>query len=188
MIFLLKPLVEGFTIPTSTTAWSETLVYKTHGLRNHRLYPVWKAMMSRCKNPLDKRWARYGARGIDVCERWLEVQNFVADMDQSYVPGLQIDRIDNNRGYSLANCRWATKAQQARNKHSNIQVTIDGVTKTAKEWARERGLSYGTVWERIRVLGWDPVAAVTDVPLSAHERCSRARSKRVSAIAASGRS
>lgn len=118
-------------------------------------------MVGRCRNPND-RW--YGARGIAVCERWLNPENFLADMGER--PSLQhtIDRIDNTRGYEPGNCRWATKKEQSRNRASNHFLTIDGETLTVAEWAERYGLKYGTVQDRLR-RGWPPDRAVKTTKL-----------------------
>lgn len=87
----------------------------THGFRNHRLYKVWKSMIHRCINKKNKDYDNYGGRGITVCDRWLDVKNFIEDMYSTYKEGLSIDRIDVNGNYCKENCRWATKNVQARN-------------------------------------------------------------------------
>lgn len=86
-----------------------------HGLKNHRLYGTWKAMIHRCTNPKSMSYKNYGEKGITVCDEWHNIQNFINDMFPSYIEGLTLDRIDNNLGYSKDNCRWATKTTQARN-------------------------------------------------------------------------
>ena len=86
-----------------------------HGLWSHRLYPVWHAMKQRCTNPNHNRYKNYGGRGITVCEEWLDVKNFIEDMYPSYMEGLSLDRIDNDKGYSPDNCRWTTGEIQNTN-------------------------------------------------------------------------
>ena len=94
--------------------------YVKHGFtrkgQTHWLYWRWSNIKRRCLDPNNKDFARYGGRGIKICSRWLKFENFVADMENSYKEGLQIDRIDNNGDYSLANCRWTTSAENNRNK------------------------------------------------------------------------
>jgi len=78
-----------------------------HGMTGTNIYRLWVGMLTRCYNPKVKIYKYYGGRGIDVDERWHDFSNFYTDMgDRPH--GLQLDRIDNDRGYSKDNCRWAT--------------------------------------------------------------------------------
>ena len=86
-----------------------------HGLSYHHLYNTWALMKNRCYNPKDKRYKDYGARGIIICDRWLDIANFIEDMYPSYQEGLTLDRIDVNGDYELDNCRWAIASIQSQN-------------------------------------------------------------------------
>lgn len=78
----------------------------------------WGAMVSRCTNPRDVNYHRYGGRGITICKRWLDsFENFLEDMGER-PPGKTLDRYPNNDGnYERGNCRWATPKEQAANRH-----------------------------------------------------------------------
>ena len=83
----------------------------TVGSRERR---TWDSMIQRCSNPRNKSYDRYGGRGIKVCRRWLKFKNFLADMGIR-PEGHTLGRKNNNGGYSLANCRWETAKEQAKN-------------------------------------------------------------------------
>lgn len=109
-------------------------------------------MIERCNNPRSTSFKRYGGRGIKVCERWMSFEAFLSDMGP-LPTGLTIDRIDNDGNYEPGNCRWATVKEQQNNKSSNLKVTIDGVTRTASEWADRAGIKLATIQSRLEI-GW----------------------------------
>lgn len=86
-----------------------------HGLNQHRLYGTWTGMINRCNNTKNSNFNRYGARGITVCERWMDVTNFIEDMYPTFEEGLSIDRINTHGNYEPSNCRWTTPIIQSRN-------------------------------------------------------------------------
>lgn len=122
-------------------------------------YRVWADMLGRCRNPNDTSYKYYGGRGITVCERWHKFENFYADMGDR-PPGMTIDRIRVNEGYSPDNCKWATRKEQMLNRRNNHFVTVNGVTKTISQWAEISGLAITTIYGRF-LEGWTEEDAVT---------------------------
>ncbi len=86
-----------------------------HGFRYHRLYGTWKMMISRCNNQNNIGYKYYGGRGIKVCNRWLQLENFIEDMYPTFKEGLTLDRKNIDGNYEPSNCRWVTKNTQSRN-------------------------------------------------------------------------
>lgn len=119
----------------------------------------WTHMIARCYDEQHKAYKNYGGRGIIVCERWHDWRNFVADMGQP-PPGTQLDRRDNELGYSPENCRWVTRAVNNRNRRNNRHVTIEGETKVVTDWCVHFGISHQTVCGRV-AKGEDHVSALT---------------------------
>ena len=90
----------------------------THGLSSNKFYQTWYDMKYRCYNTMRQDYKDYGARGITVCEEWLNVSNFVAwcEMTHPNTEGVSLDRIDVDGNYEPNNCRWADASTQALNK------------------------------------------------------------------------
>lgn len=90
---------------------------KKHGEARTKLYFVWAQMKGRCLNPKNPEYKNYGARGIKVCDEWLDSSAFLSWAHSSgYADGLTIDRIDNDSGYTPDNCRWTNMHTQCMNK------------------------------------------------------------------------
>lgn len=121
----------------------------THGLSFHPIFKVWKGMMARCFTRTHVHYDSYGGRGITVCPEWVDPHVFIEDMYPTYLPGLTLDRIDNDGDYSPSNCRWATWKEQGANKRSNKWFTHNGETKTFSQWAEIAGVNKTTVSRRI---------------------------------------
>ena len=137
----------------------------THGMGSARnrepLYKVWASMKARCSNQNDSAYSNYGGRGIFVCCEWQEFVPFMEwAMSNGYEQGLELDREDNNKGYSPENCRFIPRLQNARNKRSNRYISYRGQTKTMSEWAESIGMKQKTLGRRLH-LGWSVEDALT---------------------------
>lgn len=123
---------------------------KKHGLSRHPIYAVWDTMIARCHRQSHKSYPRYSSRGITVCEEWRNsFQAFADAMLPTYKVGLQLDRIDNNKGYSPDNCRWVDSIQQANNTSSNRTIATPKGVMTVKQASRIFGVKYTTLINRI---------------------------------------
>ena len=131
----------------------------THGMSRTPEYKAWFNMKDRCFNPNTKGYPNWGGRGITVCDRWLDFENFLADMGTKPSPKHSLDRIDNDGDYCPDNCRWSTKAEQENNKRTNRLITIDDVTLTIAQWEKKMGFSKNVIWERLKS-GWSEYKAV----------------------------
>lgn len=124
-------------------------------------YITWNNMIRRCTDPNDKSFARYGGRGINVCQEWLEsFESFLNHIGPKPSPKHSIDRIDNLRDYEPGNVRWATLDEQARNKRNNVMLNFNGKQVCLKDYCALAGLNYNTVQNRRYQLGWPLEKAV----------------------------
>lgn len=110
-----------------------------HGQTGTSEHTAWLSMQERCRNPKHKSYARYGGRGIRVCDRWLGEDgfvNFLADVGKKPGPKYTLERKENDTGYQPGNVRWATMTEQANNRHNNRLVTWEGKTLNISQWAK----------------------------------------------------
>lgn len=126
----------------------------THGKTKTCLYNSWRGMKDRCINPNSTNYSNYGGRGIKVCDEWQVFDEFLKwAINNGYVKGLSIERINNNGNYEPGNCRWATRIEQNNNRRTNHMITFNGKTKSTTEWSRITGINYRTLKSRLET-GW----------------------------------
>lgn len=109
--------------------------------KNHKGYERWRAMIRRCYQKDHHGYKHYGARGIKVCDRWLNsFADFLTDIGPQPSKNHMLDRIDNNGNYEPCNIRWATFSEQNNNRRNNIIIEYKGRKMSANQWSRETGL------------------------------------------------
>lgn len=118
-------------------------------------------MLDRCNNPNNPRFDQYGGRGIKVCQRWTDsYDNFIEDVGERPGADYSIDRIDVNGDYTPANCKWSTSSEQARNRRTNVWLTIGSETMLVSEWNDKLGFPRDLLSRRLRH-GWDLERAIS---------------------------
>lgn len=130
-----------------------------HGMYRTRVYCCWNDMKQRCFNPNNKAYPNYGARGIKVCDDWLDKENGFMNfynwaMENGYQDNLTLDRIDVNGNYEPSNCRWLTIQEQQFNKTTNHLITFNEKTQTTAEWGKELNISPILLSSRLNKLNW----------------------------------
>ena len=139
------------------------LSYEDYIQKRKHLIHVFNSMRDRCYIKASKSYIHYGGRGIFICDEWLNNrEDFINwSLLNGYNLGLEIDRIENNNGYSPDNCRWVDRKINANNKRSNLYITYNGKTQTLKQWCEELSLPYRKTHKRIYSLDWNVEKAFT---------------------------
>ena len=140
-----------------------------------RLRGIYDGILYRCNNPKHIEFHRYGGRGIAMCDGWRD--NFETfyewAMANGYRADLTIDRIDNDKGYSPENCRWATRREQQTNRSCTIKVEINGICKSLRQWSEETGIYFNTLYKRYKK-GVTGIDLIKEVQLSkSHHKMKR---------------
>lgn len=135
-----------------------------HGFSGERVYRIWRSMKSRCLDPNHPPYKDYGGRGITVCDDWLDSVKFIDwAMANGYTDYLQLDREDNDLGYSPENCRWVTPGVNARNRRDNVYLHAFGESKLLLDWFEDERCNVGsiiTLRGRLR-RGWHAERAIS---------------------------
>ena len=135
-------------------------IVRPHGYFGHPLYKVWQSMKERCYNQNHQAFKRYGGRGILMCDDWKNVVVFIKwALNNGWKEGLEIDRVDNNKGYYPENCRCVTRKVNSRNRNCVIKLICDGIEKTLPEWAELYNNRQSILRSRLRQ-GWSAERAI----------------------------
>lgn len=133
---------------------------KTHGLSNSDEYHIWRGIKQRCRNPNNKDYHRYGARGIDILDEWFEsFESFYNYLGPRPSEQHSVERIDNHGDYEPGNVKWATQKEQSNNTRSNHLIELNGNIKTITEWEKESPVSRVTINRRLQE-GWNVEEAI----------------------------
>lgn len=144
---------------TKRKPFKSNRIFKDFSISNTRVYTIWEGIIQRGTNPDNKDYYKYGKIGRGVCDEWRSSKAFYEwAMSNGYKDDLQLDRIDNTKGYSPDNCRWATRRQQNINKINNRMITYKEETKPLTVWCKELGLKEKRTATRLD-LGWSPEEA-----------------------------
>lgn len=126
---------------------------ENRGIKENRLYKVWKGMKDRCYNKNLSYYKNYGGRGIKICDRWLNISNFIEDMQPTFEEGLTLDRKDNNGNYEPSNCRWETRIVQARNTRILKSNNKSGYRGVSFNSARKKWICFIRINKKLKYLG-----------------------------------
>jgi hypothetical protein len=122
----------------------------THGMSASPEYRAWSSLIQRCGNPNDRSYENYGGRGLQVHLPWKrDFSLFLKEVGPRPSEAHSLDRKDNSLGYVPGNVRWATGAQQSRNKRTSRMLTFQGRTQCLTDWATELGISKKTLHQRL---------------------------------------
>ena len=116
-----------------------------------KIHLAHKNMLDRCYNPKNASFTNYGGRGITVCDEWKTSRDeFVLwAIAAGHADDLSLDRIDNNKGYSPENCRWASIRDQLLNQRRNRIIEFGGVALALSQWAEKLGITLDTLSKRL---------------------------------------
>lgn len=122
---------------------------RRHNGTGTKLYGVWHRIIQCCTDKNYQAYPNYGGRGIKICRQWREFAKFREwAVSAGYRVGLTIDRINNNKGYSPANCRWVSPAEQNRNKRNNVWIKLGAERLIATDYAKQTNTPLSTVLYR----------------------------------------
>lgn len=122
--------------------------FKTHGKTETGTYKTWCGIKERVFKKDNKSFKNYGGRGIKMCKRWLNFENFYEDMGDRPI-NKTLDRINNNGNYCKKNCRWSDRQTQNNNRRDNHKICFNGTTLGISGWSKKLNVKYATLYNRI---------------------------------------
>lgn len=147
------PLLDGRTKSCGCLQLAKATKHgQAYGKNGSKTYTAWSQMKSRCDNPKNKFYADYGGRGIGYCDEWKDFKAFFADMGEA-PEGLSLERIENSKGYSRENCKWATRKEQQNNRRNTKMIEYEGKMWPKQIIAEKFGIDPCTLMNRLR-RGW----------------------------------
>ena len=146
---IMKPVKSTSLTTGASRSCKECVVRRSIPNRQSPEYVVWLSMRNRCNNPRARGYENYGGRGIAVDPLWNSFDVFYRDMGHRPTVRHTIDRIDNDRGYSKSNCRWATRGENSRNTRRTRMFTFNNRTMCIADWAKHLNMNPVTLLYRI---------------------------------------
>jgi len=153
-------VTSGALVTGNTTSCGCLIPNFKHGGTGKGSYNTWRAMIRRCTVLTDKDYAKYGGKGVKVCERWYDYANFVADMGEPNGDET-LDRIDTYGNYEASNCRWAGVKTQNRNirLRANSKTGHTGVLVSGKKFGAKVTVGKKAYYSKLFVSIEDAIAA-----------------------------
>ena len=138
----------------------EGKIISQYSWKNKRIERIFAGMKDRCYNENADSYRWYGAKGIKVCDEWIQNPLMFEEwsINNGYTDSMTIDRIDENKWYSPDNCRWVTSKDNSRYKSTTRMIEVDGVSLTGRDWANKLGISTNKINKYVRQYGMDATA------------------------------
>lgn len=133
-------------------------MYKQFNLycwENERIASIFNGMKDRCYNQNCKDYKRYGAKGIKICDEWIENPKLFEEWSllNGYEEHLTIDRIEEDKNYCPENCQWAEREENTRYKSTTSYLYVNGEVHTGREWSGILGFGPNRINTYVRTYG-----------------------------------